>query len=62
MENPNKRTTLSGLAEDGEVLLEDLPDNPESNTPKGRRGLPSQGTTANAAANALHCGGMSGFG
>lgn len=54
--------TLKELAEEGEVLMEDLPDNPESNVPKARRGLPSEGTTANAAANALRCGGMDGFG
>ena len=58
----DKGKTLKELADEGEVLMEDLPDNPESNSPKSRRGLPSEGATANAAANALRCGGMDGFG
>lgn len=57
----DKGTTLRELAEEGEVIMSDLPGDGVP-AEKGRKGLPSEGATANAAANALHCGGMDGFG
>jgi hypothetical protein len=58
---PDKKKTLTELAEEGEAIMHDLPDDPDAERPNEREVLPGEAIASAAAANAMRAGGRIGL-
>jgi hypothetical protein len=58
---PDKKKTLKELADEGEVIMHDLPDDPDAERPDERKVLPGEDVASTTAADAMRADGRIGL-